>query len=104
MGPHRTAAGEALTFLGRPLPPSFELLAVTLPPGARRDFRELEWRDAIVVVERGAIELECTRGGVRRFGRGAVLALDGLPLAAVRNAGEEPVLLIAVSRRGPDDG
>ncbi|MBA2533395.1 MAG: hypothetical protein H0V21_00120 [Rubrobacter sp.] len=60
-------------------------------------------RGALVVVERGEIELECERGTRRRFGRGSVLWVSGLPLRALRNSGRGPALLVAVSRRLADE-
>jgi hypothetical protein len=91
-----------LSLLGRRLPPSFELRVVTLAPGRARPFDQAEWRDALVVVERGEVELECLSGGRWRFPRGGVLWLVGLPLRALHNRGPEPVLLVAVSRRRGD--
>ncbi len=68
-------------------------------PGAERPYEASEWRDAIVVVKRGAIELE-TLGGVRqKFGLGNVLFLCGLSLRLLRNPGGETTVLFAVSRR-----
>jgi uncharacterized protein YxjI/quercetin dioxygenase-like cupin family protein len=87
-----------LSVLGRPLPPEFELRTVALAPGRTRPYDEHEWRDALVVVERGEIELERLTGARRRFRAGAVLWLAGLPLRALRNPGPEPAVLAAVSR------
>jgi hypothetical protein len=72
---------------------------VTVPAGARIDFVDAEWRGALVIVERGEIDLCCSRGGSRRFGTGAVLFFDGLNLVALRNPGLVDTLLVAVSRR-----
>jgi hypothetical protein len=88
-----------LSFLGGRLPPGLELRVVALAPGHRLAYDGAEWRDAVVVVERGEIELECLGGSRRRFGHGDVLCLDGLPLRALHNRGREPVVLAAVSRR-----
>jgi hypothetical protein len=90
--------------LGGRVPPAFEVRAVAVAPGGERAYDETEWRDAIVVVERGEVELECRGGSRRRFGRGAVLWLAGLPLLALRNRGSEPALLAAVSRRRSVEG
>ena len=38
-------------------------------------------------------------GARGRFARGAVLSLSALPLRALRNAGAEPAVLVALSRR-----
>jgi hypothetical protein len=86
--------------LGGRLPPAFERRVVTIPAGCERAFDERECRDAIVVVERGEVELESSGGSYRQFGRGDVLWLSGLPLRALRNRGREPAWLVAVSRRG----
>jgi hypothetical protein len=94
------AGPDRLSFLGRPLPSAFELLAITLGPGRERAFEAIEWRDAIVVVERGEIELESLRGSRERFDRGAVTCLSGVPLRALRNSGRELAVLSVVRRRG----
>ena len=90
---------DRLSLLDRVLSPMFELRLVALPPGRARRYREAEWRDALVVIERGHIELECVGGGRRRFVRGDVLWLIGMPLLALHNPGPDAALLAAVSRR-----
>ncbi|HEX2300838.1 MAG TPA: hypothetical protein VHH34_20410 [Pseudonocardiaceae bacterium] len=87
-----------LSFLFRRLGPTFERRVIVVAPGASRAYHETEWRDALVVVEHGEIELERTAGGFRRFGCGEVLCLAGLPLRALHNRGAEPAVLVAVSR------
>ena len=81
----------------RPSPP-FESYVVTLPPGGRRVHDDAEWRDALVIVERGEIELELSTRGSCRLGRGAVLWLTGLGVRALHNPGPEPAVLVAVRR------
>jgi hypothetical protein len=71
---------------------------VTIDPGGVRAYDEAEWRDAIVFVEDGEIVLECVRGDTRRFHRGHILWLDGLPVRCVRNPCAVPTRLLAVSR------
>ncbi|MGH9137739.1 MAG: hypothetical protein ACRD0G_11915 [Acidimicrobiales bacterium] len=88
----------ALSFLGRPLPAAFERVVVTIEPGASRAYDEDEWRDAIVVVELGDIDLECTQGGRRRFTAGNVLWFDGLPVRAVHNPGADAAVVVAIRR------
>lgn len=70
---------------------------VTIAGGRELAFDAAEWRDAIVVVERGSLEVESLHGDRRTFETGAVLCLDRLPLRRARNVGREPVLLFAVS-------
>jgi quercetin dioxygenase-like cupin family protein len=89
---------DRLSFLDKELPPRFELRWVTVAPGGRRAYDEAEWRDALVIVERGPIELECLAGGRRAFQAGDILWLVGLPLRALHNPGSEPAVLAAVSR------
>ncbi|HEX7299450.1 MAG TPA: hypothetical protein VF257_10605 [Solirubrobacteraceae bacterium] len=93
------AGADRLSFLARGVPAAFELRATWVAPGGKRAYDEAEWRDALVVVERGEIELECAAGGRMRLGSGAVLWLVGLPLRALHNRGAEPALVVAVSRR-----
>ena len=78
---------------------AFDVRVVELPPGGERASRAAEWRGALVVVDRGEIELDCACGSRRRFARGAVLSLGGLPLRGLRNPGPEPAVLVAVRRR-----
>jgi hypothetical protein len=90
---------ERLSFIDRPLPPSFDLRVVAVPPGHARAYDEAEWRGALIVLERGEIELETLAGGRLRCGAGAVLWLVGLPLRALHNPGLDTALLAAVTRQ-----
>jgi hypothetical protein len=87
-------------FLGPTIPDEFDIRRVVVTPGAERLFVESEWRDAIVVVESGGLELESSTGIRWRFGRGDVLWLIGLPLRALHASGRTPTVLMAVSRSG----
>lgn len=89
---------DRLSFLFRRLGPAFERRVIVVAPGRSRAYDETEWRDALVVVEHGQIELESAAGARRRFVRGEVLCLAGLPLRALHNRGPEPAVLVAVSR------
>jgi len=88
---------DAADFRG-PLPPGFRRRRVTVAPGAARAYDAAEWRDAIVLVETGELDLVGRDGGGPRFGPGAVVALADLPLRALRNRGPEPAVLVAVTR------
>jgi hypothetical protein len=77
----------------------FEVRSVRVPPGCTCVYDEADWQDSLVVIERGAIELEGPGGNLHHFARGDVLWLAGLSLRAVRNTGGEPALLLAVARR-----
>ena len=80
---------------------SFEWRVVAVAPGGARAIDDAEWQDALVVVERGEIELEGLGGTRRRFARGHLLCLAGVPLRALHNRAEETAVLVAVSRRSP---
>jgi hypothetical protein len=71
---------------------------VAVPPGRSRPYREAEWRDALVLVERGEIELESRAGAFAKFGEGDLLSFTGLPLRSLRNRGRKPALLVALTR------
>ncbi len=79
--------------------PAFETRVVTVAGGCSRAYDADEWRDAIVVIECGEVELETSTGVRRTFGSGAILWLEGLSLRALNNRGSDPVVLVAVSRR-----
>jgi hypothetical protein len=92
---------EWVSFLADAPPAAFRRRLVVVPPGGERAYIATEWRDALVVVERGEVELE-SLGGVRaRFAAGAVLWLTGLPLRTLRCTSAEPAVLAAVSRVRP---
>ena len=88
-----------LSLLGRRIPPQFERRTATLAPRRSRAYDEAEWRDALILVAHGQVELEGLDGRRHRFGRGAILWLEGLPLRAIHNRGRVPAVLVAVARR-----
>jgi quercetin dioxygenase-like cupin family protein len=90
---------EPITFLGRPLGPSFRSRTVTIRPGGTRPYEEAEWRDALVVVESGAVVVEGQAGARRTFRAGDVLWLTGVGVLALHNDGRESAVIVAVSRR-----
>jgi hypothetical protein len=79
--------------------PGFELRALTVSPVSERPYDETEWRDALVVVQRGEIELEWLSGACRRFRCGDLLWLTGLSLRTLRNRGDDAAVLLSVTRR-----
>jgi quercetin dioxygenase-like cupin family protein len=87
-----------LSFLDRPPGPRFARTVVELEPGGTRPYDAAEWHGALVVVERGEVELQRATGGGLRLRRGAVLCLAGLGLRALHNPGAEPTVLVAVRR------
>lgn len=90
---------DRLSLLERRLDPAFEKRVIVVAPESLRDYDEAEWRDALVVVERGEIELKSAAKDCRTFRAGDVLCLDGLPLRTLRNRGGRDAVLVAFSRR-----
>lgn len=80
-------------------PPGFEYRAVTVEPGGDRIYHRGEWRDALVLITSGEIELECLDGSRKRLAQGDVFWLVGLPLRRIHNRGPEPARLLTVRRR-----
>jgi hypothetical protein len=93
-------AGQPVSFFGGRLPSWVDVRVFAVAPGEERVYRAAEWRNALVVVERGQIELRCVNGTSWHFERGATLVLAGLPIRALRNDGIETTLIAALSRAG----
>lgn len=89
---------DPVSFLGAQCPASFRLCTLTLLPNDAIDYRPADWADALVVVERGELEIECRAGTRARFGAGAVVMFAGLSLRRLRNASTGPLVLSALSR------
>ncbi len=77
---------------------TLELRTVRVAPGGSLPYEEAEWRDALVTVESGELELVMTCGRSCFFHSGDLLWLQGLPLASLRNRGDEPAVLVAASQ------
>ncbi len=86
----------------RPVPRrGFAQRVLTLPPGESRPYAEADWIDAIVLVATGQVEVEGVGGTRRCFERGDLLWLTGLPVRALHNCGDQPAVLVGVSRPAP---
>jgi hypothetical protein len=93
-------AGDGpLCLLGRRVAPAFELRVRVVPPGRADRVDNATWRDALVEVARGQLEVEFASGERRRFEAGEVLWLDGLPSRLLRNCGLGSAVLVAIRRR-----
>jgi hypothetical protein len=90
---------ERFSLLGRELPAWAVRRVSLLGPGRERAFDPAEWRGALVVVERGQIELVTEADECSRFVRGDVLVLAGLSLRALRNPGDQTAVLATLERR-----
>ncbi len=89
--------GDPLEIGGR-VWPTFIARRVVLAGCSSQRFDEAQWRDALVVVERGTVEVETMSGLRRAFGVGDILWLTGLNLRALHNPSVEDAVLAAVSR------
>jgi len=77
----------------------FDRRVVVVRPGHARAYDPGEWRDALVIVEAGAVEVEDDTGGRVRFRAGGVVTLAGVAGRALHNAGPDTAVLRVVSRR-----
>ena len=80
------------------VPPGFECRAVSVEPGGDRIYHEGEWRDALILIAQGEVELEWRDGRRHRLPNGAVFWLAGLRLRRIHNRGTEEAQLVAISR------
>ena len=86
-------------FLGRRVPDAFGVRHITIPPGAERPSADDEWHGAIVILERGAIDVVDPRGDRRRFAPGDMLCLEWVDCERIVNVGEIAAELLAIDRR-----
>jgi hypothetical protein len=63
----------------------FQVRLIMIPPGGERPYLAAEWRDALISVERGSVELYSTSGCHLPLSKGAILSLDRLALRTIRN-------------------
>lgn len=71
---------------------------VVIPRDAIQSCDEIDWRDCLVVVRRGTIELIGRSGREYCFEEGAVLYLADVPVQSIRNLSDRSAVLVAVSR------
>jgi CRP-like cAMP-binding protein len=90
-----------LSFLRKRTGVAFRVRRIVVPAGGERGYEQGEWRDALVVVERGSVEIETIDGASCSFVKGDILRLTGLRLRLLRNRGRLPVVLSVASRRDP---
>ena len=72
---------------------------VELAAGTTLRYQPSEWRDTILFVLAGEVDIECVDGERRCFKRGAALVLSPLPIRTIRNPATRPTRLLAISRR-----
>jgi hypothetical protein len=84
------------------MPPAFERWRFAFGPGAEHACVPDEWSDALVTVEQGTVQIECSAGTRCTFGPGDLLGLAWLQAQVLRNVGTDEVVLRAVRRaQGP---
>lgn len=84
------------SFFCEPLPDGFMRSVIRVAPGLGLEPERLA--GALVIVQHGELEIECTAGTARRFGRGSMVCIARVPVARLRNSGHDPLVLVAVSR------
>jgi hypothetical protein len=77
---------------------AFTVRRHVVPPRSERAYVPADWRDALVLVESGAIELEAMNGLRRTFVKGDVTTLARTPLRVLRNRNPVAAVLVATSR------
>jgi hypothetical protein len=77
---------------------AFAARAITVEPGGSLPYDADDWRDTVVVVHAGVIAVDTSCGVTWHFRKGDLLALDGMPIAAIHNPSDEPALLLATAR------
>jgi len=87
--------------LARGLAAPFARRIVELAPACVLAYHAAEWRDAIVFVTGGEIEVETAGGACWRFRDGDILCLAPFPVLVVRSVGTEPARLLAIRRLPP---
>lgn len=77
---------------------SYRAREVRIQARGERRYCADDWRDALVIVQDGVLELVSVGGARRTFGLGSILFLANLRLRSLRNPGAVPTLLSAVTR------
>jgi hypothetical protein len=89
---------EPTSFLARRPPPVGRVRIVVLRPARSLEYRREHWADALVIVERGTLEVELTSGDRARFGSGAILAFATVEPRRLNNPGACFLVISALTR------
>jgi hypothetical protein len=95
---------SAVPLRGAVLPLGFQQRRLVIGHAALHLYEAREWSEALVVVERGVLELEWSGGARLCFEPGDTLCLSGLGLRGLRGASVEPTVLVVLSRPGSAAG
>lgn len=71
---------------------------VALAAGAELAYAPNDWRDCMLVIKQGSLELESRHGPRRTFVAGDALWLAGLRLRVIRNPGRVKTVLAVMGR------
>lgn len=99
MPPPRPGTDDDSGGLPPQIGPRFRRRTLRIEPGHSRPYLAPEWRDCLVVIESGEVDLEAVSGVRHTCRRGDVLWLAGLDLRCLANRGEQAVVITTVSRR-----
>ena len=83
----------------RDLPPAFERWRLSLAAGETWPAAAAAWRDALVLVEHGLLEVRCPAGARGSYPEGALLPLGALDAAELHNPGPGRLEILAIRRR-----
>ncbi len=78
--------------------PGFRRSTVRIEPGDGRPYVADEWRDCLVVIEAGEVELEATSGVTHTCRGGDILWLVGLPVRRITCRGSVPAVITTIRR------
>jgi len=90
--------------LARGTTDEFDRRLIEIGPFTQSEEDPVSWRDAIVFVRAGAIEIVCANGGRGRFRCGDILCLAPFSVRVVCNPAADPARLLVISRRTEVDG
>lgn len=99
---HTREVRRLMDLLGHELPKGFCRAVIRLVPGESLSCNAASWRDALILLSRGEIEVRAPDGFTGRFATGAVIAFAEIPLSVVHAVGVGQVVLTAVRRCDPE--
>lgn len=73
-------------------------VVAVLRAGDPVDFDQETWRDALVLVQSGALRITCRSGRTVQFAAGAIVYFRGLELATIGAGGGADAVLLALRR------
>jgi hypothetical protein len=89
---------EPFSLLAQNLPSWLQREIVRIPPRGTLDYESVTWRGALAVLEHGSVMLSTAGGAYLDLDQGAVVCLDRIRVATIRNTGSEPAVIVVVRR------